>query len=111
MKLHYYAETDSPYIELSERPSAETREIAEGVNIDLDGDGAIVGLDIDGASTKLDLTRTRLSPCQRKPVEPPEPRESSSFGTGATLDRRVVMRGGGGNTRFIPGGRRRPMAN
>ena len=55
MILHYYAETDSLYIELSERPSAETREVAEGVNIDLDADGAIVGLDIDGASRKLDL--------------------------------------------------------
>jgi len=54
--LHYYAETDSLYIELSERPSAETREVAEGVNIGLDADGAIVGLDIDGASRKLDLT-------------------------------------------------------
>ena len=34
----------------------ETREIVEGVNIDLDAEGAIVGLDIDGASKKLDLT-------------------------------------------------------
>jgi toxin ParE1/3/4 len=56
MKLHYYAETNSLYIELSERPGAETREIAEGVNIDLDVNGAIVGLNIDGAPKKLDLT-------------------------------------------------------
>ena len=27
MKLHYYPETDSLYIELSERPGVETREI------------------------------------------------------------------------------------
>jgi uncharacterized protein YuzE len=56
MKLHYSAETNSLYIELSERPGAETREIAEGVNIDLDVNGVIVGLDIDGAPKKLDLT-------------------------------------------------------
>ena len=55
MKLHYYPETDSLYIELSDRPGAETREIAHGLNVDFDSNGAVVGLDIDGASTKLDL--------------------------------------------------------
>jgi uncharacterized protein YuzE len=47
MKLHYYPETDSLYIELAARPGVQAREIAEG---------GIVGLDIDGASKKLDLT-------------------------------------------------------
>jgi uncharacterized protein YuzE len=55
MKLHYYPETDSLYIELKAGPGAETREIASGVNADFDAEGRIVGLDIDGAS-KLDLT-------------------------------------------------------
>jgi uncharacterized protein YuzE len=55
MKLHYYAETDSLYIELRAASAAETREIAEGLNIDFDADGNVVGLDIDGASGKLDL--------------------------------------------------------
>ena len=55
MKLHYYRETDSLYIELRSGPSTETREIANGLNADFDGQGNVVGLDIDGASTKLDL--------------------------------------------------------
>ena len=55
MKLHYYPETDSLYIELRGTPSTETREIASGLNADFDGQGNVVGLDIDGASTKLDL--------------------------------------------------------
>ena len=55
MKLHYYPETDSIYIELSASAGAETREVAEGVNIDLDAVGNIVGIDIDHASIKLDL--------------------------------------------------------
>jgi uncharacterized protein YuzE len=55
MKLHYYADTDSLYIELSGADGIETREIVEGVNIDIGADGAIVGIDIDGASNKLDL--------------------------------------------------------
>ncbi len=56
MKLHYYPETDSIYIELSAAAGAETREVADGVNIDLDTAGNVVGIDIDHASTKLDLT-------------------------------------------------------
>jgi uncharacterized protein YuzE len=55
MKLHYYPETDSLYIELREGASVETREIAEGLNADFGSDGSVVGLDIDGASKKLDL--------------------------------------------------------
>ncbi len=56
MKLHYYEETDSLYIELNAAPSAETREIAAGINIDLSESGTIVGIDIDNASGKLDLS-------------------------------------------------------
>ncbi|MES2754777.1 MAG: DUF2283 domain-containing protein [Pseudomonadota bacterium] len=56
MKLHYYADTDSLYIELKSGAGVETREVADGVNVDLAADGAPVGIDIDHASTKLDLT-------------------------------------------------------
>jgi uncharacterized protein YuzE len=55
MKLHYYPETDSLYIELRDAPSAETREVAGGLNADFDAAGNVVGLDVDGASAKLDL--------------------------------------------------------
>jgi uncharacterized protein YuzE len=57
MKLHYYAETDSLYIELKDAPGAETREIAEGLVVDFDAQGNVVGLDIDHASRKLDLSK------------------------------------------------------
>ncbi|WP_028641621.1 DUF2283 domain-containing protein [Novosphingobium acidiphilum] len=64
MKIFYYAETDSLYIELKAGPGTETREIADGLNVDFDADGAVVGLDIDHASTKLDLAtlETRALP-------------------------------------------------
>ena len=55
MKLHYYPETDSLYIELREGAAAETREVASGLNVDLGEDGGVIGFDIDGASGKLDL--------------------------------------------------------
>ncbi len=57
MKLHYYPETDSLYIELTSAPGAEAREIVEGLVVDFDANGNVVGLDIDHASRKLDLSR------------------------------------------------------
>ncbi len=56
MKLHYYPETDSLYIELKSTPGTETREIVEGLAVDLDANGDVVGFDIDRASRKLDLS-------------------------------------------------------
>ena len=55
MKLSYFADTDSLYIDLSSRPSAISREISEGVVLDYDEEDNLVGIDIDNASRKLDL--------------------------------------------------------
>lgn len=55
MKLYYYADTDSLYIDLADRPSSTSREVLPGVVIDLDESGALVGIDIDRASRQLDL--------------------------------------------------------
>ncbi len=55
MKLHYYPETDSLYIDLKSKPSVDSREIADGLVIDFDAEGNVVGIDIDHASQKLDL--------------------------------------------------------
>ena len=55
MKLHYYPETDSLYIELKAAAGVEVREIAEGLNADIGSDGSVVGLDIDRASETLYL--------------------------------------------------------
>ncbi len=56
MKLHYYPETDSLYIELRAEPGAEVRRVVEGINVDLDAQGKVIGFDIDQASRHLDLT-------------------------------------------------------
>ena len=61
MKLNYHADTDSLYIDLSEQPSAESREISEGVVLDYDAAGNLVGIDIDHASRKVDLGKLVLS--------------------------------------------------
>jgi uncharacterized protein YuzE len=56
MKLHYDRETDSLYIDLNARPSVDSREIQDGVVIDVDAQGRIVGIDIQHASQVLDLS-------------------------------------------------------
>ena len=56
MKLHYYPETDSLYVEFKTLPGADTIEVTEGLNVDLDADGEVVGFDIDQASRRLDLS-------------------------------------------------------
>jgi len=61
MKLNYHPETDSLYIDLSERPSAESKEVSEGVVLDYDADGRLVGIDIDNASNKVELKNLILS--------------------------------------------------
>jgi uncharacterized protein YuzE len=56
MKLHYDKDTDSLYIDLNSRPGADSREIQEGVVVDFDIKGRIVGIDIQHASEILDLS-------------------------------------------------------
>ena len=55
MKINYYPETDSLYIHLSDHVSAESLEISEGVVIDYDETGKLVGIDIDNATHKVKL--------------------------------------------------------
>ena len=61
MKLNYYKETDSLYIDLASKPSKNSREISEGIVLDYDADGNITGIDIDNASGKIDLREVILS--------------------------------------------------
>ena len=74
MKVNYFPDTDSLYIDLSERPSAESREISESVVLDYDASGNLVGIDIDNASTKVDLHRFVVSKIPRKRATDRSPR-------------------------------------
>ena len=56
MKLHYYPDTESLYVELKDAPGVETREVADGLNVDLDAAGDVVGFDMDNAAKRFDLT-------------------------------------------------------
>jgi uncharacterized protein YuzE len=64
MKLAYHSDTDSLYIDLSEHPSVESREVSEGIVLDYDAKGQLVGIDIDNASRKVQLQRLILTGMQ-----------------------------------------------
>jgi uncharacterized protein YuzE len=68
--MNYYPETDSLYIDLSEKQSSESREVSEGIVLDYDAAGDLVGIDIDNASRKVQLQQLILSnlPSQVKTV-------------------------------------------
>jgi len=70
MKLNYYPETNSLYIDLSSKPSKESIEVSEGIVIDYDEDGHITGIDVDNASHKIDLKEIILNriPAQRQSI-------------------------------------------
>jgi uncharacterized protein YuzE len=67
MKFHYHPETDSLYIDLSEKASADSREVAPGVVLDFDTKGNVVGIDIDHASKIVDLSKLEAEALPLKP--------------------------------------------
>jgi uncharacterized protein YuzE len=61
MRVNYFPDTDSLYIDLSGRSSVESREISDGVVLDYDDEGNLVGIDIDNASAKVELHKLVVS--------------------------------------------------
>lgn len=70
MKLNYYSDTDSLYIDLSLTKSVDSKEVSQGVVIDYDSSGAITGIDIDNASKILNLKELTMShlPIQKQAI-------------------------------------------
>ncbi|MEO7993964.1 MAG: DUF2283 domain-containing protein [bacterium] len=60
MKLHYYPDTDTLYIEFNDRKVAATDDLAEDVLVDRDANGALVGITFDEASKQVDLTALEM---------------------------------------------------
>lgn len=72
MRIKYYKETDSLYVDLSEGKSAESLEVAPGIVVDFDERNNIVGIDIDRASKILNLSEFEISkfPLKRLVLSP-----------------------------------------
>jgi len=53
MKITYDPEADALYIELRKASAADSVDVEEGVTVDLDADGHIVGIEVLDASDRL----------------------------------------------------------
>lgn len=56
MKIEYSKSVDALYIKLRTAKIVDSRDIEEGVTVDLDENGHIVGLEILDASEKLNIS-------------------------------------------------------
>ncbi len=68
MDLHYYPDTDSLYIDLSDKPSVEAQEVSPGIVLDYDDAGEVCGIEIDPMEPYL-LSESALSKGWLRPEE------------------------------------------
>ena len=55
MRVNYFADTDTAYIEFKHSGIVETKEISENVYIDVDSQGNLVSMTIEHAKSNADL--------------------------------------------------------
>jgi uncharacterized protein YuzE len=56
MKLHYCPETDSLYMDLSEKTSVNSHGVAPGIVLDFDVNGSVAGIDVHRAGNVVNLS-------------------------------------------------------
>ena len=61
MKIAYFEDSDTLYIELDPRHIDETRDFDENTLLDLDAAGNICGITLEHASERTDLDRLSIS--------------------------------------------------
>ena len=59
--MHYDRETHMLVIVFRDKPSVESEEIAQGVVLDFDDKGNIVGMEIEDASKRVDLSKLEIT--------------------------------------------------
>jgi uncharacterized protein YuzE len=57
VKIRYFRDTDTLYIEFREARAAETRDLDENTQIEIDADGSICALTLEHASQRADLPK------------------------------------------------------
>jgi uncharacterized protein YuzE len=67
MKIRYFSDTDTLYVELNENLVAETREINENAMVDLDANGNLVSLTVEHARGVTDLSEFSLHQIVKQP--------------------------------------------
>ena len=71
MRLEYFADTDTLYIQLREAPGADAQEVAEDIVLDFDAAGEVIGIEIEHASQRMDLGDFHLSAIPTSSAAPP----------------------------------------
>jgi len=61
MKIEYDKAVDAPYIRLQEKEVARTQEVSDGVNLDFDTEGRLIGLEVLSASKRYSSDIFNLS--------------------------------------------------
>lgn len=61
MKVSYFADTDTLYIELKDSGVVETKDLDENTLIDVDDEGNLVAITMEHASTRTDVQNITLS--------------------------------------------------
>jgi uncharacterized protein YuzE len=61
MKVSYFADTDTLYIELKDSGVVETKDLDENTLIDVDDKGNLVAITMEHASTRTDVQNITLS--------------------------------------------------
>ncbi len=61
MIFRYYPDTDMLYIELVDRISTESEEVAPNIVLDFDENNQVIGIEIEDASRFVDLSRLEVS--------------------------------------------------
>ncbi len=56
MKIEYDKEVDALYIRIQEKHVSRTQEVSDGVNLDFDEEGRLIGLEVLGASERYSLS-------------------------------------------------------
>ncbi|MDE2809304.1 MAG: DUF2283 domain-containing protein [Gemmatimonadota bacterium] len=66
MKINYFEDTDTAFIEFTSQPVAETRELCENIHLDLDEQGNLVSMKIEQARTSANILEFSF---ERQPSE------------------------------------------
>lgn len=61
MKMSYFDDTDTLYIEFNESDISETKDLDENTLLDLNSNGQIVGITVEHASQRTDVSKLILS--------------------------------------------------
>jgi uncharacterized protein YuzE len=69
MRIEYSRTADALYVHLKETEVAKSREVEEGIVIDLDADGHLIGIEILDASVRIGLRELVNVTIENLPVD------------------------------------------